>query len=79
MAKKISAAEATKKVTERDKVQTLIGNFLADSRGEAVDRLREGILIATDEGDIIVKVIAKKEEIEFTEEDVLETYEPSAE
>ena len=77
MAKKLTGAEAkVKKVTERDKIQTAVGNFIANREGVEIDRLREGILISTSDGDVVIKVIAKKEEIQYTEDDVLETYVP---
>ena len=77
MAKLIRANDkgATKK-NARDILMEVIGTFLANREGGEVDRLREGILITTDDGDVVVKIILKKEEIEYTEEDILDTYLP---
>ena len=60
----------------REELQQVIGVFLANREGGEIDRLREGILVATDDGDIVIKVILKKEEIEYMEEDILDTYFP---
>lgn len=80
MAKLIKATDkgATKR-NAREELQQVIGTFLANREGGEIDRLREGILISTDDGDIVVKVILKKEEIEYTEEDILDTYHPEEE
>lgn len=80
MAKIVSSEEGKKKtMNAREEMQNLIGVFLANREGGPVDRLRDGILIVTDDGDVVIKVILKKAEIEFTEEDILETYHPTDE
>ncbi len=80
MAKLIKANDkGTGKRNAREELQQVIGIFLANREGGEVDRLREGILITTDDGDVVIKVILKKEEIEYTEEDVLDTYLPDEE
>lgn len=76
MAKLIKATDKTTSKNAREVLQEAIGTFLANREGGEVDRLREGILISTDDGDVVVKVILKKEEIEYTEEDILDTYLP---
>lgn len=76
MAKKIDKATSSVKVTERDKIMADVGKFLANREGIEIDRLKEGILLTTEDGDVVVKVIAKKDEIQYTDDDVLETYVP---
>ena len=76
MAKKIDKATSSVKVTERDKIMADVGKFLANREGIEIDRLKEGILLTTEDGDVVVKVIAKKNEIQYTDDDVLETYVP---
>lgn len=77
MAKMVNSESTKKVMNAREEMQQLIGNFLANKEGTQIDRLRDGILVVTDDGDVVVKVILKKAEIEFTEEDVLETYDPT--
>ena len=76
MAKLIKATDKKGAKNSREILQEVIGTFLANREGGEIDRLREGILVATDDGDIVVKVILKKEEIEYMEEDILDTYFP---
>ena len=76
MARLIKATDKTTKRNAREVLQQEIGIFLANREGGEIDRLREGILISTDDGDVVVKVILKKEEIEYMEEDILDTYFP---
>ncbi len=79
MAKLVNSTEGKKAANARTELQQQIGEFLANREGGPIDRLRDGILVVTDDGDVVVKVILKKTEIEFTEEDVLETYLPDEE
>lgn len=58
----------------RRQIQQVIGEVFAAQTGEDIYRIRDGILIETEEGDVVVKVILKKEEIEFTVDDILDTY-----
>ena len=76
MARLVKANTKGANKNAREELQQVIGVFLANREGGEVDRLREGILVATDDGDIVVKVILKKEEIEYMEEDILDTYYP---
>lgn len=80
MAKLITNTEtgATKR-NARDVLNKVLGELLANREGEEIHRLREGILLETEDGDVVVKVILKKEEIEYTEEDILDTYLPDEE
>ena len=76
MARLVKATDKKGTKNAREVLQEVIGVFLANREGGEIDRLREGILVATDDGDIVVKVILKKEEIEYMEEDILDTYYP---
>ena len=76
MARLVKANTKGGKRNAREELQQVIGVFLANKEGAEIDRLREGILVATDDGDIVIKVILKKEEIEYMEEDILDTYFP---
>lgn len=58
----------------RKQIQQVIGEVFAAKTGDDIYRLRDGILIETEEGDVVIKVILKKEEIEFSMDDVLDTY-----
>lgn len=80
MAKLITNTEtgATKR-NARDVLNKVLGELLANREGKEIHRLREGILLETEDGDVVVKVILKKEEIEYTEEDILDTYLPDEE
>ena len=79
MAKMVNSEDKKKVTNARQELQELIGVFLANKEGTPIDRLRDGILVVTDDGDVVVKVILKKTEIEFSEEDILETYHPDEE
>lgn len=79
MARLIKASDQKRKRNAREVMQEVIGTFLANREGGEVDRLREGILIGSDDGDLVIKVILKKEEIEYMEEDILDTYYPDEE
>lgn len=59
----------------RKVIQETIGAVFAEQLEEDIYRLRDGILIETEEGDVVIKVVLKKEEIEFSLDDVLDTYE----
>lgn len=76
MAKLVKATDKRAAKNAREVLQEVIGTFLANREGGEIDRLREGILLATEDGDVIIKVILKKEEIEYMEEDILDTYYP---
>ena len=76
MAKLVKATDKRAAKNAREVLQEVIGTFLANREGGEIDRLREGILLATEDGDVIIKVILKKEEIEYMEEDILDTYFP---
>lgn len=58
----------------RKQIQQVIGEVFAAKTGDDIYRLRDGILIETEEGDVVIKVILKKDEIEFSMDDVLDTY-----
>lgn len=79
MAKLIRANDKRTARNSREVMQEVIGTFLANREGEDVIRLREGIVIETEEGDLTIKVILKKEEIEYMEEDIMDTYFPDEE
>ena len=79
MAKLIRANDKRTARNSREIMQEVIGTFLANREGEDVVRLREGIVIETEEGDLTIKVILKKEEIEYMEEDIMDTYFPDEE
>ena len=79
MARLIKASDQKRKRNAREVMQEVIGTFLANREGGEVDRLREGILIGSEDGDLVIKVILKKEEIEYMEEDILDTYYPDEE
>ena len=79
MARLVKASDKGAKRNAREEMQEVIGTFLANREGGEIDRLREGILLATDDGDLVIKVILKKEEVEYMEEDILDTYLPDEE
>ena len=76
MARLIKSTDRKGAKNAREVLQQEIGIFLANREGAEIDRLREGILLGTDDGDVVIKVILKKEEIEYMEEDILDTYLP---
>ena len=76
MAKLINATDQKTSANAREVLQKEIGALLANRQGMEVHRLREGILFESEEGDVVIKVILKKDEIEYTEEDILDTYSP---
>ena len=76
MARLIKSTDGKVTKNAREVLQQEIGLFLANREGTEIDRLREGILLGTDDGDVVIKVILKKEEIEYMEEDILDTYLP---
>lgn len=79
MARLIKATDKGAKRNARETMQEVIGTFLANREGGEIDRLREGILLSTEDGDVVIKVILKKEEVEYMEEDILDTYYPDEE
>lgn len=76
MAKLINTTTGATTRNAREVIQKDIGTLIANMEGTEIHRLREGILIDTPDGDLVIKVILKKEEIEYMEEDILDTYEP---
>lgn len=76
MARLIKSSEKSATTNARSVIQKVLGELLANREGQEIHRLREGILVSTDEGDLVIKVILKKEEIEYTEEDILDTFMP---
>lgn len=76
MARLIKSSEKSATTNARGVIQKVLGELLANREGQEIHRLREGILVSTDEGDLVIKVILKKEEIEYTEEDILDTFMP---
>lgn len=75
MAKKLGKNE--KVATVRDNLNTEIGTYFADKFGYEIDRIKEGILLTIDGQDVVIKVIQKKDEVQYDENDVLETYRPT--
>lgn len=63
----------------RKQIHAQIGAMFAEQMGEDIYRTSEGIIIETAEGDVVVKAVLKKEEIVFTLDDVLDTYEATKE
>lgn len=63
----------------RKQIHAQIGAMFAEQMGEDIYRTSEGIIIETAEGDVVIKAVLKKEEVVFTLDDVLDTYEATKE